>query len=171
MGPSISWSSTTFTGGKPRRGHAAALKDALWHLRGKSGMTTASPSSGGSRKTMEISFSLSCSRKSCQPRPPYFTGGATGTNGSITEQTPIPPEWLGDTVTTLRGLIPIPVGWAPLFLNYPALGAAFRRLIYLIVGADTAERRLLRPFLDGLAFACGSPNPHASDPTSALDSK
>jgi hypothetical protein len=26
---------------------------------------------------------------------------------------PPPPEWLGETVTTLRGLVPIPVGWPP----------------------------------------------------------
>jgi hypothetical protein len=66
---------------------------------------------------------------------------------------PPPPEWLGETVTTLRGLISIPVGWAPLFLDYPAVGAAFRRLNHLIVGTDTAGRRLLQPFSDGLAFA------------------
>ncbi len=62
-------------------------------------------------------------------------------------------------------------GWALLFLDYPAVGAAFQRLIHLIVGTNMAGRCLLRPCLDGLAFACGSPNPHASDPTSALDSK
>jgi hypothetical protein len=84
---------------------------------------------------------------------------------------PTPLEWLEETVTTLRCLIPIPVVWAPLFLDYPAVGAAFRRLIHLIVGTNTAGRRLLRPFLDGLAFACRSPNPHASNTTSALDSK
>jgi hypothetical protein len=31
--------------------------------------------------------------------------------------TPTHPEWPGNTVTTLRGIIPIPVGWAPLFLT------------------------------------------------------
>jgi hypothetical protein len=30
---------------------------------------------------------------------------------------PPPPEWRGEMSTTFRGLIPIPVGWAPLFLD------------------------------------------------------
>ncbi len=41
------------------------------------------------------------------------------------QATPPPPKWHGETIMTFRGLIPIPVGWAPLFLDYLSMGAAF----------------------------------------------
>jgi hypothetical protein len=37
-----------------------------------------------------------------------------------------PPGWHGDTVNTCRRLIPIPVGWAHMFLDCPSMGTALR---------------------------------------------
>jgi hypothetical protein len=77
----------------------------------------ASPSSGGLTKAMRILSSLPISRQQHRPMPPYFSRGKTGMTISTNLATPPPLEWSGETITTIRGLIPIPVGWAPLFLD------------------------------------------------------
>jgi hypothetical protein len=76
------------------------------------------------------------------------------------------------TVQTCQHLIPIPVGWAPMFLDYPPMGVVFRRLIQLMFStAGAADWRHFRAFREGVALACGSPNATASDPISASDSR
>ena len=79
----------------------------------------------------------------------------------------------GATVQTCQRLIPIPVGWAFMFLDNPPMGVAYRRMLQLVSSlADTpAARRLFRAFGDGVALACGSPNVTAPNPISAADSK
>jgi hypothetical protein len=74
-------------------------------------------------------------------------------------------------VQTCQRLIPIPVGWAHMFRDYPPMGVAYRRLLQLLsVTADAAERRQFQAFGEGVALACGSPNPSAPNPISAADS-
>jgi hypothetical protein len=75
----------------------------------------------------------------------------------------------GATVQTCQRLIPIPVGWAHMFLDNPPMGVAYRRMLQLMTSlADTAaDRRLFRAFGDGVALACGSPDPTAINPVSA----
>jgi hypothetical protein len=68
-------------------------------------------------------------------------------------------------------LIPIPVSWAPFFLNYPTMGLAFRRLIHLMRGAEPRDHGHLKPFSNGIALACGTPHPTDDSPCSALDSQ
>jgi hypothetical protein len=86
-------------------------------------------------------------------------------------RTPPPPEWRGETLETCHHLIPIPVGWAPMFLDYPSMGTAFRRMIQLMLTAEAAERRHLWPFCEGAALACGSSDLLAINPISTLNSK
>jgi hypothetical protein len=77
----------------------------------------------------------------------------------------------GATVQTCQRLIPIPVGWAHQFLDNPSMGVAYRRMLQLMsVVADMADRRLFRAFGNGVALACGSPDPMAPNPVSAADS-
>jgi hypothetical protein len=78
----------------------------------------------------------------------------------------------GATVQTCQRLIPIPVGWAHMFLDNPPMGVAYRRMLQLMTSlADTAaDRRLFRTFGDGVALACGSPNPTAIHPVSVAHS-
>jgi hypothetical protein len=77
----------------------------------------------------------------------------------------------GATVQTCQRLIPIPVGWAHQFLDSPPMGVAYRRMLQLMsVVADMADRRLFRAFGNGVALACGSPDPMAPNPVSAADS-
>jgi hypothetical protein len=62
----------------------------------------------------------------------------------------------GATVQTCQRLIPIPVGWAHMFLDNPPMGVAYRRMIQLMtVVADPADRRHYRAFREGVALACG----------------
>jgi hypothetical protein len=63
-----------------------------------------------------------------------------------TRRTPPPPGLRGDTIETFSCLIPILVGWAPMFLDRLSLGVAFRRVIQLMLTTDPAERSHLRPF-------------------------
>ena len=77
----------------------------------------------------------------------------------------------GATVQTCQHLIPIPVGWAHMFLIYPPMGVAYHRLLQLLsVTADAAERCHFWAFGEGVALACGSPDPSAPNPLSATDS-
>ncbi len=86
-------------------------------------------------------------------------------------RTPPLPGWHGETVETCRRLIPIPVGWAHMFLDCPPMGTAFRQTIQLMLSAEAAERHHLRPFCEGVAWACGSLDPRATKPRSALNSQ
>jgi len=78
----------------------------------------------------------------------------------------------GATVQTCQRLIPIPVGWAHMFLDNPLMGVVYRRMLQLMTSlADTAaNRRIFRAFGDEVALSCGSPNPTALNPVSAADS-
>jgi len=85
-------------------------------------------------------------------------------------QTP-PLQGRGAMVQTCQCLIPIPVGWAHMFLDYPPMGVAYCRLLqFLSATADAAERHHFRAFGEGVALACGSPDPTAPNPISAADS-
>jgi hypothetical protein len=50
---------------------------------------------------------------------------------------PPPPGSWGDTSETFGHLIPISVGWAPMFLDRPTFGVAFRRVIQLMQTTDS----------------------------------
>jgi hypothetical protein len=77
----------------------------------------------------------------------------------------------GVTVQTCQRLIPILVGWAHQFLDNPPMEVAYRRMLQLMtVVANMADRRLFRAFGNGVALACGSPDPMAPNPVSAADS-
>ena len=78
----------------------------------------------------------------------------------------------GATVQTCQRLIPIPVGWAHMFLDYPPMGVVYRRLLQLLSAtADAADRHHFWAFGE-VALACGSPNPRAPNPVSAaVDSR
>jgi hypothetical protein len=82
-----------------------------------------------------------------------------------------PPGWHGEIVETCRRLIPIPVGWAHMFLDCLSMGTAFWQTIQLMLSTKAAERHHLRPFCEGVARACGSPDPNATNPHSTLNSK
>jgi hypothetical protein len=86
-------------------------------------------------------------------------------------RTPPPLEWRGETIETCRRLIPIPVGWAPMFLDYPSMGTAFCQMIQQMVTAEVAEQCHLWPFCEGAALVCGSPDPTAINQISTLNSK
>jgi hypothetical protein len=62
-------------------------------------------------------------------------------------QTSPPPGWHGETIETCRRLIPIPVGWAHMFLDCPSMGTAFQQSIQLMLSTKVAECHHLRPFL------------------------
>ncbi len=51
-------------------------------------------------------------------------------------------------------LIPAPTKWAPLFLDYPDLGMAFKRALKLVAGVDEAEQKEFRGFALSMMFAC-----------------
>jgi hypothetical protein len=51
------------------------------------------------------------------------------------------------------------------------MGVVFRRLIHLMWEALPADKSHLRPFVDGIALACGTPHPTAATPLSALVSQ
>jgi hypothetical protein len=68
-------------------------------------------------------------------------------------------------------LIPVPTEWAPWFLDNPDLGTTFRCLIFLIQEAEQEDRELLGHFSASIMYACGSPDPRANRPVSALSSK
>ncbi len=74
-------------------------------------------------------------------------------------------------VQTCQRLIPIPVGWAHMNLDYPPMGVVYRRLLQLLSAtADAADWRHFWAFGEGVALACGSPDPAALNPISAADS-
>ncbi len=88
-----------------------------------------------------------------------------------TRWTPLPPGGREETIKTFGCLIPIPVGWASMFLDCLSFEVAFHQVIQLMLSADPAERSHLRPFCEGVARACGSPDPTALDSVSALNYK
>jgi hypothetical protein len=88
-----------------------------------------------------------------------------------THRTPPPSGLRGDTIKTFGRLIPIPVGWAPMFLDCPSLGVAFRWVVQLMLTTDLAERSHLHLFCEGVAWACELLDPTALDSVSALASK
>ena len=67
-------------------------------------------------------------------------------------------------------LIPIPVAWAPMFLDYPDLGTAFCRLVDLINSVDGAERDKFTYLAQSMAYACLSAS-EEEHPVSTMSSK
>ena len=67
-------------------------------------------------------------------------------------------------------LIPIPVTWAPMFLDYPDLGTAFCRLVDLINSVDGAERDKFTYLAQSMAHACLSAS-EEEHPVSTMSSK
>ena len=58
-----------------------------------------------------------------------------------------------------------------MFLDYPPMGVVYQRLLQLLSAtANAADRRHFRAFGEGIALACGSPDPTAPNPFSAADS-
>jgi hypothetical protein len=55
-------------------------------------------------------------------------------------RTPSPPGGQEETIKTFGRLIPIPVGWATMFLDRPSFGVTFCRVIQLMLSTDPAER-------------------------------
>jgi hypothetical protein len=53
-------------------------------------------------------------------------------------------------------LIPIPVEWASLFLDYPDMGTMFRRIVDLIRLADKTEQVKFQYLAQSVAYACSS---------------
>jgi hypothetical protein len=53
-----------------------------------------------------------------------------------------------------RRLIPIPVKWEPMFLDYPDLGTAFHRLVDLVNLVNGAERDKFTYLTQSMAYAC-----------------
>jgi hypothetical protein len=60
----------------------------------------------------------------------------------------------GDEGLWVGSLIPIPMMWAPLFLDYPNMGTTYRRVEDLVQGVDHTQRRLFKPLLMSVAYAC-----------------
>ena len=61
---------------------------------------------------------------------------------------------LGNEGLWVGALIPIPLMWAPLFLDYPNLGTTYRRVQDLVGGVDPTQRRLFKPLLMSVAYVC-----------------
>jgi hypothetical protein len=55
-------------------------------------------------------------------------------------------------------LIPIPFEWAPMFLDYPKAGTAFRRLVDLVNLVDRAEQDKFTYLAWSMAYPCLSAN-------------
>jgi hypothetical protein len=53
-----------------------------------------------------------------------------------------------------RRLIPIPVEWAPMFLDYPDSGTVFRRLVDLVNSVDGAEQDKYTYLAWSIAYTC-----------------
>ena len=51
-------------------------------------------------------------------------------------------------------LIPIPLEWAPMFIDGPNFGTAFRRVFDLFDSLDEDDRSDLYPILDMIGMAC-----------------
>jgi hypothetical protein len=51
-------------------------------------------------------------------------------------------------------LIPIPLEWAPMFLDGPTFGMAFRRMFDLLDSLDEVDRNELLPILEMMGMAC-----------------
>jgi len=67
-------------------------------------------------------------------------------------------------------LIPIPVKWAPVFLDYPDSGTSFCRLVDLINSVDGAERDKFIYLARRMAYACLSAS-EEEQPLSTMSSK
>jgi hypothetical protein len=58
-----------------------------------------------------------------------------------------------------------------MFLDCLSMGTAFRRTIQLMLSTKAAEWHHLRPFCEGVMRACGSLDPRATNPRSALNTQ
>jgi hypothetical protein len=71
----------------------------------------------------------------------------------------VTPDAGGPGWTSVCGrLIPIPVEWVPMFLDYPDSGTAFRRLVDLVNLVDGAEQDKYTYLARSIAYACLSTN-------------
>jgi hypothetical protein len=88
------------------------------------------------------------------------------TNDKYYPTTVVPDEEGPGRAPACGQLIPIPVEWAPMFLDsYPKAGTAFRRLVNLVNLVDRAEQDKFTYLARSMAYACLSANkgePHVS---------
>jgi hypothetical protein len=80
------------------------------------------------------------------------------TNDKYYRTTVVPDEEGPGRAPACGRLIPIPVEWAPMFLDYPKAGTAFRRLVNLVNSVDRAERDKFTYLARSMAYACLSAN-------------
>jgi hypothetical protein len=134
-------------------------------------MHMASPSSGSFDEQEEVLLQRRQLSASAFHHASLFYRNGDKDDRFHTSWTPPLPGWHEETIKTCRRLIPIPVGWVNMFLDCPTMETVFRRTIQLMLSAEAAERHHLRPFCEGVARACGSPDPRATEPRSALNSQ
>ncbi len=80
------------------------------------------------------------------------------TNDEYYRTTVVPDKEGPGRVPACGRLIPIPVEWAPMFLDYPKAGTAFCRLVDLVNSVDRAERDKFTYLARSMAYACLSAN-------------
>ncbi len=72
-----------------------------------------------------------------------------------------------DTGLWIGSLIPVPIMWAALFLDYPNMGTAFRRMEDLVRSVEKSKRHIFRPLVMSMAYACHQ-RAGSEDSTNAL---
>jgi hypothetical protein len=131
--------------------------DAVASSKGKSCMHMVSPASGGLPRRRKSSYNFGPSRPKPWSMPPCSTRMETGTTSSTTGR-PLPWEGVGLWSRHVN-------------VDYPPMGVVYQWLLQLLSAtANAADRRHFRAFGEGIALACGSPDPTAPNPFSAADS-
>ena len=95
---------------------------------------------------------------------------ASDDNDDYYRNTIVPDEGGAGWAPRCGRLIPIPVEWASLFLDYPDLGTTFRRIVDLIQSVDEAERVKFQYLAQSVAYACSSAS-EETRPVSTMASK
>ena len=78
---------------------------------------------------------------------------------AISDSDQLPTFVVDPSITTrvtgaVTRLIPIPLEWAPMFLDGPTFGMAFRRMFDLLDSLDEEDRNELLPILEMMGMAC-----------------
>jgi hypothetical protein len=95
---------------------------------------------------------------------------ANAANGEYYRATVVPDAGGPNWAPTCGRLIPIPIEWAPMFLDYPESGAAFCQLVDLINLVKEAERDKFTYLARSMAYACLSASEEEL-PISTMSSK
>ena len=95
---------------------------------------------------------------------------ANPANGGYYCATVVPDAGGPDWAPTCGRLIPIPIEWAPMFLDYPDLGTAFCRLVDLINSVGEAKKNNFTYLARSMAYACLSAS-EDEFPISTMSSK